>query len=192
MIELILLSILGAVGVSAIAAAATRRRRRMLRHPAPTFLFADLAGYTAFTERHGDAAAADLARSFRRAMCALSRENGAWQVKSMGDGVMICSPDPAAAIALAARAVQEVGGRAHLLPVRVGVHTGPAVMRGCDWYGRTVNLAARLASQAEPGEALISDATCDAARGQTARRLERVRELVLRGVNRPVRAWRLA
>ena len=79
MIELILLSILGAVGVSAIAAPATRRRRRMLRHPAPTFLFADLAGYTAFTERHGDAAAADLARSFRRAMCALSREHGAWQ-----------------------------------------------------------------------------------------------------------------
>jgi class 3 adenylate cyclase len=192
MIELILLSILATVGISAIAAAATRRRRRMLRHPAPTFLFADLAGYTAFTESHGDAAAADLARAFRRAMCVLSREQGAWQVKSMGDGVMICSSDPAAAIALAARAVEEVGGRPDLLPVRVGVHTGPAVMRGCDWYGGTVNLAARLASEAEPGEALISGATRDAARGETARRLERARELVLRGVNRPIWAWRLA
>jgi class 3 adenylate cyclase len=192
MIELILLSILATAGISAITAAATRRRRRMLRHPAPTFLFADLAGYTAFTERHGDAAAADLARSFRRAMCVLSREHGAWQVKSMGDGVMICSSDAAAAIALAAHAVEEVGGRPDLLPVRVGVHTGPAVMRGCDWYGGAVNLAARLASEAQPGEALISDATRDAARGQTVRRLERARELVLRGVNRPIWAWRLA
>jgi class 3 adenylate cyclase len=192
MIELILLSILATASVSAIAAAATRRRRRMPRHPAPTFLFADLAGYTEFTERHGDAAAADLARSFRRAMRALSREHGAWQVKSMGDGVMIYSSDAAAAIALAARAVQEVGNRADLLPVRVGVHTGPAVMRGCDWYGSAVNLAARLASEAEPGEALISGATRDATCGTAARRLGRARELVPRGVNRPILAWRLA
>jgi class 3 adenylate cyclase len=192
MIELILLSVLGIAGIWAIAVAGTRRRRRMLRHPAPTFLFADLAGYTEFTERHGDAAAADLARSFRHAMCALSREHGAWQVKSMGDGVMIYSSDAAKAIALAARAVREVGSRADLLPVRVGVHTGPAVMRGCDWYGGTVNLAARLASEAEPGEALISGATRDATRGTAARQLERGRELVPRGVSRPIWAWRLA
>jgi class 3 adenylate cyclase len=192
MIELILLSTLAIAIVSAIAAAATRRRRRMLRHPAPTFLFADLVGYTEFTELHGDAAAADLARSFRRAMCSLSREHGACQVKSMGDGVMIYSSDAVAAIALAARAVQEVGSRADLLPVRVGVHTGPAVMRGCDWYGGTVNLAARLAGEAKPGEALISGATRDATCGETAGRLERARELVLRGVNRPIWAWRLA
>jgi class 3 adenylate cyclase len=192
MIELILLGVLGAMGLGTIAIAATRRRRRMLRHPEPTFLFADLAGYTAFTEQHGDAAAADLARLFRRTMCALSREHGAWQVKSMGDGVMICSPDPAAAIALAARAVREVGSHPDQLPVRVGVHTGPAVARGCDWYGSTVNLAARLAREAEPGEALISGATRAAARGEAPRRLLRGRELVLRGVSRPISAWRLA
>jgi class 3 adenylate cyclase len=46
--------------------------------------------------------------------------------------------------------------------VRVGVHTGPAVMRDCDWYGSAVNLAALLAA-AEPNEALVSSAT--AARG---------------------------
>jgi class 3 adenylate cyclase len=107
----------------------------MRRHPAPTFVFADLVGYTALTELRGDEAAANLAREFRRSMCALAREQGSWQVKSMGDGVMIWSPDPAAAVTLAGRAVEEVGTRSDLLPVRVGVHTGPAVMRGCDWYG---------------------------------------------------------
>jgi adenylate cyclase len=94
-------------------------------------VFADLAGYTALTEERGDEAAARVAREFRT-MCALSREHGAWQVKSMGDGVTIWSPDAGQAIALAARTVEDVGTRPDLLPVRAGVHTGPAVMRGCD------------------------------------------------------------
>jgi adenylate cyclase len=191
MLELILVAVVAVAGVWLVGEALTRRRRRMRRHPAPTFVFADLVGYTALTEQRGDAAAADLAREFRRAMCALSREHGAWQVKSMGDGVMIWSPDPAAAVALARRAVHQVGARPDLLSVRVGVHTGPAVMRGCDWYGGAVNVAARLAREAEPGEALISDATRAAARGRV-RGLERQRELTLRGIKTPIATWRLA
>src|SRR3954447_24521207 len=84
-----------------------RRRRRMRRHPSPTFVFADLVGYTALTDQRGDQAAADTAREFRRAMCELARDHRATQVKSMGDGVMIWAPDAAAAIALASRAVDE-------------------------------------------------------------------------------------
>src|SRR5689334_13599924 len=99
------------------------RRRRMRRHPAPTFVFADLAGYTAMTDERGDQAAAELAREFRRAMCLIARDHGATQVKSMGDGVMIWAPDAARAISLAAHAVQTIGTRSDLLPVRVGVHT---------------------------------------------------------------------
>src|SRR5437762_11602088 len=98
-------------------ASATRKRREMQRHPAPTFVFADLAGYTALTEERGDDAAARVAREFRRTMCALSRDHGAWQVKSMGDGVMIWAPDAGDAVALAARAVERVGTRSDLLPV---------------------------------------------------------------------------
>ena len=164
----------------------------MRRHPAPTFVFADLAGYTAITEERGDDAAARLAREFRRTMCALSREHGATQVKSMGDGVMIWAPDPADAIALAACAVEVVGTRPDLLPVRVGVHTGPAVMRGCDWYGSAVNVAARLAAQAEPNEALVSAATRTAAGGRLSAALDDRRDVTLRGVSATVAAWRLA
>ena len=192
MIEIAVVCIVGIVLAGLIVRLATSRRRWMRRHPAPTFVFADLAGYTALTEQHGDAAAARVAREFRRTMCALSREHGAWQVKSMGDGVMIWSPDAGQAVALAAHTVEDVGTRADLLPVRVGVHTGPAVMRGCDWYGSAVNLAARLADEAEPNEALISAATRDAVGGQDVRSLADRRELALRGVGRPVSAWRLA
>jgi adenylate cyclase len=190
--ELVLGSALALVSAGVVVIAATRRRRSMARHPAPTFVFADLAGYTALTEERGDQAAARLAHEFRRTMCGLSREHGASQVKSMGDGVMIWAPDAGAAVALAGRTVEEVGARPDLLPVRVGVHTGPAVMQGCDWYGSAVNVAARLAREAEPNQALVSAATHAAARGRLQRRLVAPREMALRGVAQPISVWRLA
>jgi adenylate cyclase len=169
-----------------------RRRRLMRRHPAPTFVFADLVGYTTLTDREGDDAAAAVAREFRRAMCLLSRRHGAWQVKSMGDGVMIWIGDAGAAVSLAAEALERVGTRPDLLPVRIGVHTGPAVRRGSDWYGSAVNVAARLADQARPNEALISEATWATARCEHTKPVDKPRELVLRGLDRRVAAWRLA
>jgi adenylate cyclase len=181
-----LMSILGLGSIRPV-----RRRRSMRRHPAPTFVFADLAGYTALTEQRGDEAAALVALAFLAAMRAASRRYGAWHVKSMGDGVMIWAPDAAEAIALAAHAVSELGHRPDLLPVRAGVHTGPAVMHGFDWYGSAVNVAARLASEARPGEALISSASRSAASGRLVRPLRTRRELALRGVERPVVAWQL-
>ena len=168
---------------------AARRRRWMRTHPTPTFVFVDLVGYTTLTDLRGDQAAARVASEFQRAMRGLSRRHGAWQVKSMGDGVMIWAPDAARAVALAADTLDEVGNRVDLLPVRIGVHTGPAVMYGWDWYGSTVNVAARLASQAGANEALVSATSRAAARGDHPYPLETRRQLRLRGVARPVVAW---
>jgi class 3 adenylate cyclase len=168
------------------------RVQRTCRRPStPTFLFADLVGYTALTEARGDAAAADLAREFRRTMCSLSRDHGAREVKSMGDGVMIWIGDAGAAVSLAAAALERVRTRSDLLPVRIGVHTGPAVRRGSDWYGSGVNVASRLADQAQPNEALISEATWATARCEYIRPVDQPRELVLRGLDRRVAAGRL-
>jgi class 3 adenylate cyclase len=169
-----------------------RTQRACRRRSTPTFLFADLVGYTALTEAMGDAAAADLAREFRRTMCALSCDHGARQVKSMGDGVMIWIADAGDAVSLAAQALERVGARSDLLPVRIGVHTGPAVRRGSDWYGNGVNVAARLADQARPNEALVREATWALARCGFTKPVDKPRELVLRGLDRRVAAWRLA
>jgi class 3 adenylate cyclase len=168
---------------------AARRRRWMLSHPTPTFVFVDLAGYTTLTEAHGDQVAARVASEFQRAMTGLSREHGAWHVKSMGDGAMIWAPDAARAVALAADTLDEVGSRGDLLPVRIGIHTGPAVMCGWDWYGSTVNVAARLADEAGANEALISAASRAAVRGDLPHPLRSSRPLYLRGLNRPIVAW---
>jgi class 3 adenylate cyclase len=170
---------------------AARRHRRFARHPAPTFVFADLVGYGALTEQHGDEAAMRVAREFRRVMRALSHEHGAWHVKSMGDGAMICVPDAGRAVALAERTLTEVGSHPDLLPVRIGAHTGPAVLHDGDWYGSAVNVAARLVGAARPNEALVSDTTRDAA-GAGGGVLGRRDVVGLRGLGAPVGVWPLA
>ena len=102
----------------------------------------------------------------------------------MGDGVMIWAADPARAITLAAATIADAAPGS--LPSRVGVHTGPAVRHGSDWYGSTVSIAARLATEASPGEALISAATRSAAGERSSHLLRAPRELALDGIAGPV------
>jgi adenylate cyclase len=128
-----------------------------------TFLFADLAGYTAMTEAHGDEMAAEAVLDFCRDVSELLPEFEAEQVKSIGDAVMVRVPEAPAAIGLAIRLIGEVGTRHGSLAVRVGAHTGPAVERDGDWFGAAVSLAARVAAVAERGELVMTDATHSAA-----------------------------
>jgi adenylate cyclase len=128
-----------------------------------TFLFADLAGFTAMTEVHGDEVAADAVSDFYRGVRELLPEFEAEQVKSIGDAVMVRVPEASSAIELAVRLISDVGTRHGSLAVRVGAHTGPAVHRGGDWFGAAVNLTARVAAVAERGEVLMTDVTRSAA-----------------------------
>jgi class 3 adenylate cyclase len=121
-----------------------------------TFLFADLVGFTSFTERVGDDAAADVAVAFQTAAAHVAADYGCEVVKSLGDAVMIHGGDAARVVALALRIGPELTAEGWCPPVRVGVHSGTAVRRGGDWYGSTVNVAARLVEAAAPGEVLIS------------------------------------
>jgi class 3 adenylate cyclase/YHS domain-containing protein len=128
-----------------------------------TFLFADLSGFTALTEAHGDEQAADLATAFFQDARSLLADHDAQEVKTLGDAMMIRCDSPDAAIGLALRLVREVGARHGFPSVRVGMHTGPAVERDGDWFGQAVNLAARVSGAASGGEVLVSEATAAAA-----------------------------
>jgi class 3 adenylate cyclase len=128
-----------------------------------TFLFADLVGYTALTDVEGDDRAADVALELQQRIRVLLGGYGGEQVKALGDGAMLRCGDAAAAVRLGLRIVDELEGDPLFPPVRVGIHSGVAVERGGDWYGRTVNVAARLCSVAAGGEVLISEATRAAA-----------------------------
>lgn len=128
-----------------------------------TFVFADLAGYTALTEAHGDAQAADLVGEFCAVVRRLVGAHGAEEVKTIGDAVMIRANHPADAVRLGLELV-EVVGRQHGFPsVRVGIHTGLAVERDRDWFGTAVNVAARVSAAAGGGEVLMTAATLEVA-----------------------------
>jgi class 3 adenylate cyclase len=134
-------------------------RRQMNAATEHTFLFADLVGYTAFTERVGDDAAADVAVAFQATAEHAAGQCGCQVVKRLGDAVMIHGEDAAAIVVLALRLRRELAGEGWCPPVRMGVHTGSAVRRDGDWYGSAVNVAARVADAAGAGEILLSIAT---------------------------------
>lgn len=129
-----------------------------------TFLFADLAGFTALTEVHGDEEATDLAAGYFESVRRLLPDHGAEEVKTLGDALMIRAAEPGEAVLLGLRVVEEVGARHGFPSVRVGMHTGPAVERASDWFGATVNLAARVSGVAAGGEVLLTEVTRAAAR----------------------------
>ena len=119
--------------------------------PRHTFLFADLAGFTALTEAMGDRDAAELAGAFCDAVRELLPDHRAQEVKAIGDALMIRGDQASEAIQLGLRVVHEVGGKHFFPTVRVGMHTGPAVERNGDWFGATVNVAARVSGIAAGG-----------------------------------------
>ena len=157
-----------------------------------TFLLADLTGYTALTEAHGDLRAAGVARDFCSAVRELSGVYGAEEVKTIGDAILLHVPDAGQAVHLGARLVNDVGGRHHALGIGVGMHTGTAVQEGGDWFGAGVNVAARVADLAGPDEILLTEQTRLAAGkaiadGQLRERGERS----FKNVRHPVRVLEL-
>ena len=130
-----------------------------------TFLVADLAGYTALTQAHGDEHAADVACAFADSVRELADAYDADNVKTIGDAVLLRVADPVDAIHVAARIVGELGARDRALGVCVGMDTGTAVERGGDWFGSAVNIASRVADLATSGEVLMTAATRNAVAG---------------------------
>ena len=128
-----------------------------------TFLFADISGFTALTEAHGDEEAAELVAGFCAAVRAELPASGGSQVKAIGDAVMLAIPDPAAAVLLGLTITHDLM-RGHRAPaVRVGLHHGAAVERDGDYFGATVNLAARVSAEATAGEVLLTGHTAELA-----------------------------
>ncbi len=119
-------------------------------------MFADLCGYTAYTHAHGDALGAALAVAFHERARELAAEAGCRVVKSIGDAVMVHAADCRNAVVLGRRllALSDLEGYP---PIHVGLDIGPAIEHEGDWYGSTVNTAARVAGAAPPGELVMTD-----------------------------------
>ena len=122
------------------------------------FCFVDLTGFTRFTEEEGDEEALDLVERFVETVEATLPAE-ATIVKTIGDEVMIVSPDPAS---LTEWAVGFLGLFQERPQPRVGIHCGRAVYREADYFGTDVNLAHRVVARALGGEVLVTKAVADA------------------------------
>lgn len=130
----------------------------------PAICFLDLTGYTRLTEERGDEAAAELAGRLARLVQRTSVQHGGKVVKWLGDGVMFHFRDPGPGV-LAALEMVESAARVGLPPAHVGLHAGPVLFQEGDYFGRTVNAAARIADYARQREVLVSQEVVDASNG---------------------------
>jgi adenylate cyclase len=134
-----------------------------LHHP-PAVCFLDITGYTRLTEERGDEAAADVAARLATLVRRFSQEHGGQPLKWLGDGVMFYFRDPGNGVLAALEMVEGVATYA-IPPAHVGIHAGPVVFQEGDYFGRTVNIASRIAEYARPGEVLVSQEVVDAIDG---------------------------
>ncbi len=121
-----------------------------------TFVFIDLAGFTALTEAHGDEAAANLVERFVD-IASQTLGDEARMVSVIGDAIFLVSPNPLAAIRVVGRLVELVEQEREFPEIRGGLHHGFAAERGPQFYGHAVNVAARIAGHAGGGKILCSD-----------------------------------
>jgi len=159
-----------------------------------TFLFTDLEGSTRLWEQLPDAMRGALARHDEILRDAVEKRGGV-VVKTTGDGLHAAFATAQDAIAAAVEAQRSLGEEPWELPdplrVRMGVHTGEADLREGDYYGTTVNRAARVSAVAHGGQIVVSHATEELVRdhlpGEVA--LEDLGEHHLRDLARPERVF---
>jgi adenylate cyclase len=121
--------------------------------------FADLAGYTRLTEEAGEEEAVDIVERFVEAV-ENTLPDDARVIKTIGDEVMVVGSDPSALVDWAVGFQLLHGERPR---PRIGIHAGGALYRDGDYYGRAVNLAARVSARAAGGEVLVTRPVVEAA-----------------------------
>lgn len=152
------------------------------------FVFADLSGYTALTEAHGDDRAAEVALRF----AAFAREATAGEgeiVKTLGDAVMLALPDAVSALRIVGALCARLNAEDRYPAIRVGVHVGPAVCEGNDYFGATVNLAARVAAHAGLGQVLCTEQVAACARELVGVTFRVLGEVTFKNVSSPTRVF---
>ena len=154
----------------------------------PAIAFLDLSGYTALTEEAGDEAAAELATGLATIVQETAEAHGGRAVKWLGDGVMLHFADPGGAVLSGLDLVERTETLVSV-PARVGINAGSVVVQEGDYFGRTVNIAARVADYARPREVLVSEEA--KRRAELAGvQLELIGDIGLKGVSRPVTLYR--
>jgi len=144
--------------------------------------FADLVSYTRLSQRLEERALALLVDRFEtRAADAVAAASGR-VVKTLGDEVLFVADTAPRAIEIGLTLAETMADDDLLPDVRVGIASGPVISRMGDVFGRTVNLASRLTSMAEPGGVLLDEATARVVEGEPNFELDYTRTRAVRGL----------
>jgi adenylate cyclase len=139
--------------------------------------FIDLTGFTRYTEEEGDLEALDVVEHFVETVEATLPPE-ATIVKTIGDEVMLVSPDAASLTEWAVDLLARLPERPQ---PRVGIHSAEAVYRDGDYFGTHVNLAHRVVSRAQAGEVLVTDRVVEAIEGREGLAFAPIGEVSLKG-----------
>lgn len=154
-------------------------------------MFTDIVGSTEMAQRLGDDIAFELVETHDAIVRAAVAENRGRVIKHTGDGIMAVFVSPVAAVKAACRiqnaveALKPEPGRPDF-KVRIGAAAGEPIERGDDFFGSTVNLAARLCAHAQPGTVLVTNGIAELCLGKGMKFAE-MRDADLRGFDEPIR-----
>ena len=150
-------------------------------------MFSDIENSTALNEGMGDARWMEVLREHNAAIEAQVRAHGGYVVKTMGDGYMVAFKSAADGLRCAI-AMQQAFVSNPDVRIRIGLHTGEMVREGDDFFGRHVNLAARVAGHASGGEIFVSGVLRELVTGQGFAFTDGG-ERTMKGFDEAVRVW---
>jgi adenylate cyclase len=143
--------------------------------------FADLAGYTRFTEEEGEEEAlSSVERFVERVTQTLPEDSRV--VKTIGDEVMVVGTDVDALVDWAVGFLETIEERPE---PRLGINYGSTLYRDGDYFGREVNLASRVVARARGGEVLVTDSVVEAVSAASRLRFEPIGDVKLKGFDEP-------
>jgi class 3 adenylate cyclase len=157
-----------------------------------SILFTDIVGSTEMCSRFGDDAAIAMLGVHDHIVRTAVGANSGREVKHTGDGIMAAFNSAAGAVRSACRIVGQLhdhnaAGPDYPVNVRIGISAGEPVEQAADLFGSTVQLAARLCAQAEPGQILVSSVVADLCIGKNLKFLD-VGGCELKGFEGPIQA----
>jgi adenylate cyclase len=158
-------------------------RRRPAGDP-PAIVFLDISGYTRLTEELGDEASAAMPMRLAALVQDVTPRHRGRTLKWIGDGVELYFRRPADAV-LCSLELRERTPEANVPGAHVGINAGPLVYENGDFYGRTVNIAARIAAHAGAGQVLVSEDVVSHGASDGVR-FRRVGPVSFKGVSRDV------
>jgi adenylate cyclase len=174
--------------IDAVEGAMVGAGRLQARPESPTAIaFVDLSGFTDLTLEHGDDVAAAAATRLGELAHARAQVSRGRVVKLLGDGVLLRFDSVVDAIEAVLRLVADIPA-AGLPQAHAGVAAGRVVVRDGDVYGRTVNLASRVAAHAGPGQVVVEEGAVVALPARTGS-FEPLGRFALKGIPDPVALW---